>query len=622
MSKILSLFLVIAILLINASTLVSCTENFSANNLSSEDEPPKNEQEDGGNGEEGKITVPSYKDYGRGTVNFNSIEYSRPDCDEIISKIEAITELIEAKSSSFDAELSAIKALEEDYELFLTMHSYANVMNSIDSGDGKWSKEFVYLNGRYPSFSKAIEDMSVVAARSEHARLFETEYFGEGFVSRYKDGGVYTDKIVSLMEKENALEGRYSSLSPINVTIEYDEKTDTYEAITKELESKYGADTEEYESAFENCRKLYENALQEQSIDIMVELFKVRREISDELGYESYAELAYGEIGHDYTEEELFSFLREVKNYIIPLYSYLEYFVFLQFFTENDLSVNTRKSNIINHAYEQVKKSDSEISEIYEYMLQHGLYSIEKDGDKRFDGSFTTYFESYEAPFLFVTLRGGAEDFFTFSHEFGHFIDGFFNYGGSASLELCEVSSTAFEWLMLDGADALLSREDVRFLRYLKFRSTLEAIISQSFYALFEHYAYSLDSERISENTLRMALVRAAKDMGLDHTKINSLEYVVIPHIMLYPFYVQSYAVSEITSLGIYFMEKICDGDGWAAYKDLVKRDEGVLGFEEQLSDAGIESPFEKDFVRDIADAIHYELIGAHFDTNILRRTH
>ena len=618
MSKILSLFLVITLLLSSVSFSVSCKETGIESGVHENPPPTKSEDESEDKGEsDGKITVPTYKDFGRGTVDFKSIVYSRPDCDKIISKIKEVTDLIEKGGNSFETELSLVVALEEDYELFLTMHSYASLMNSIDSSDRVSRDEFLYLNGKYPSFTKAVEDMMVAAARSEHSLLFETEYFGDGFVSKYKDGGIYTDKVILLMEKENALEGSYSSLSPTSVIIEYDGKVDTYENITGSLEGKYGKDTEKYASALSVCRELYENAVKEKSVDIMVELFKVRREISDELEYDSYAHLAYTEIGHDYTEKELFAFLTDVKNYIIPLYSYLEYFVFLQFFAENDVSFDTSKSSIINNSYEQVKNLDSEISEIYAYMLQHELYNIEEESVKRFDGSFTTYFESYEAPFLFVTLRGNADDYFTLSHEFGHFADAFFNYGASASLELCEISSTAFEWLMLDGIDSVLSKEDARYLKYLKFRSSLEAIISQSFYALFEHYAYSLDAERISENTLKMALGRAAKEMGLDHAKISSLEYATIPHIMLYPFYVESYAVSEMTSLGIYFMEEKRDGDGLEAYKDLIKRDEGLLGFEEELSDAGIESPFEKGFVKKIADAIHYKLIGAHYDVKI-----
>lgn len=612
MSKILSLFLVIAILVVNTASLASCTEEKNVDNTHTEEGSPKNPEPEDNDGKEGSITVPVYKDFGRGTLDFKSITYVRPDCDEIISKIEKVTELIKSETKSFEEELSSIRALEDDYALFLTMHSYANVMNSIDSSDAYWSEEFIYLNGKYPLFSKAIEDMSVAAASSAHAMLFEKEYFGEGFVSRYKDGGIYTEKLTLLMKKENDLESLYSSLSPVNVIIDYDGKTDSYKNIIEGLEAEYEIGSSEYEAAVNVCEERYERAVLEKSVDIMVELFEVRREISDELGYSSYSELAYRELGHEYSEQELLILIGEVKNYIIPLYNYLEYFVFLQFFSENDFSVSSGKNNIINNTYEHICESNSEFSEIYEYMLQHGLFSVENESEKRFSGSFTTYLESYEAPFLFVTLQGDADDYFTFSHEFGHFLDGFLNYGDSASLELSEVSSTAFEWLMLDGIDTTFSKKDAIYLKYLKFRSTLEAIISQSFYALFEHYAYSLDSERISESSLRVALVKAAKDLGLNHAKINSLEYAVIPHIMLYPFYVQSYVVSEITSLGIYFMEETCDGDGWTAYKDLINRDEEFIGFEEQLSDAGIRSPFERGFVRDIADAIHYELIGAH----------
>ena len=49
---------------------------------------------------------------------------------------------------------------------------------------------------------------------------------------------------------------------------------------------------------------LYEKAVDKKQRELLVALFKIRRIISDEFGYDSYADFAYKNIYHDYTPEK------------------------------------------------------------------------------------------------------------------------------------------------------------------------------------------------------------------------------------------------------------------------------------------------------------------------------
>ena len=85
-----------------------------------------------------------------------------------------------------------------------------------------------------------------------------------------------------------------------------------------------------------------------------------------------------------------------------------------------------------------------------------------------------------------------------------------------------------------------------------------------------------------------------------------------IPHVFLYPFYVQSYVTSGLTSLEIYFAEIDNAGSGFEAYKALLKRTDG-LTFSEHIEAANLTSPFDENMPKNIADKLYYHIVGAHF---------
>ena len=55
------------------------------------------------------------------------------------------------------------------------------------------------------------------------------------------------------------------------------------------------------------------------------------------------------------------------------------------------------------------------------------------------------------------------------------------------------------------------------------------------------------------------------------------------------------------------------EGAGFKAYKQLITRTDDNLTFEEYVSAAGLSSPFKKDILKELADSIHYRLLGSHY---------
>lgn len=599
MKRIWAMLIAVIICLSSAFSLFSCAHDQKS--------PPPTGDGKGGGAEEKEeaqsaIFVPEYRDYGRGTVDFADMSYERPNFKEVISAFDSVTDLISKNEISFEKQLEEIEELEEPYTIISTMASYASLRSSQSIKDEYWNAEYEYISSAYPSFVQAVERTFVAAASSPHSERFENEYFGEGLTKKYRDGGKYTDELVALMEDEADLVSRYAELSHATVEITYSGSTAAFDSISKMLADKYGKNSKKYKKAIEECELLYEAALEETSADILVELFKLRARIGDELGDGGYVSYAYESIYHDYTAEDYLAFARDIRKYILPVYTNLSSSVFSQYDYTSASKLGT--AELINGTAEMLRETDEELYSVYCYMLQHGLYDVSPLADDRFEGAFTTYLELYSAPFLFFSTEGTVFDCSTLCHEFGHFIDAYFNYNSETSLDLSEISSQALELMATARLDGIVSEKDIQLMKISLVESALSTLLFQSFYAVFEHIAYSIPAENISRETLNAAVIQAANAMGLRSDAINDISFVLIPHIFRYPFYVQSYCTSAAVSLEIYFAELKSEGAGFEIYKELITREEGGLTFEEYLTEAGLTSPFEVDYLKGIANGL------------------
>ena len=594
--------------------------NGGGNNLDVSDNEQNEEQSNPGI----TIVVPEYKDYGRGTENFDKLVYSRPNMQSVIESFESVTAAILVGSGTAEEHIAAIRSLESPLSAVKSMYALAQIYNNKDSSVEYWQNEYEYISTNYPRLSQVVEDLLVACARSEHKEAFETEYFGYS-LEEYVDGGIYSDEVVALMAEEARLESEYTSLSTANVEIEYKGvdsnmhwKGTVDEVIAKALEYfKYDTESVKYNTCLQAIDNLYKLARMDIENNLLVELIKVRRLIADELGYESYSTLAYDNMGYDYSKEEMISLLTAIGKYAAPVASDLEYSVFQVYFATNS-EPRLSSTSMINTLYEVYSKLGGDYKDAYSYMLQHGLYDVSTNKSNRYDGAFTSYIDDNASPYLFMTASGFISDYTTLAHEFGHFLDSYVNFGRDASLAISEISSQGLELLTLTKLRNNIPAHNYSYLEYYTMFMALNSVLlTQSFYAAFEHKAYSLDYDDITVDRLEKAVEDAfLLAFGGEMTIKGDLSYVTIPHTFLYPFYVESYVTSGMVSLDIFFKESVRTGnagDGFALYEALIYRSNSELGFIEQLEAANIDSPFSSDKVKEIADNIYYQIAGKHY---------
>ena len=591
-------------LLMSTLTLVACKPDGKPDGgdgstpppSSPEDNSPADEPEDPDKPEEDEehynsagIIVPDYKDYGRGTVDFEvlALDYSRPDIDALCADFAAVSEMIDKNEVAFEEQLAAIVALEPGYNGFLTMYTVAEIFNSRDITAGFWAAEYEYLSTAAPVYAKAVEELYVSCARSPYARDFEREYFEED-ISEYEDGGKYTDEAVEYMSEEAALENEYKELSPSTVEIVYtvsdtEALEGTYEQILEMLKERYADRPILYQNALWIAEMLYDGALEREGRRIFTELLKVRSLLADELGYASYTEMAYEDMEYEYSPDEMMEFIADIGEFVVPAYT-LIYSDALESATPK-WSVST----LVNNSYSIMKALDGGFGDIFAYMLQHGLYDVAPSSDKRLDASFTTWIENNSSPYLFVTTTGYLTDYTTMMHEFGHFIDGYVNNNEQNSLELAELCSQGMELLSLTRLKSYVTAFAYDQMIYLGLMSTLSLLWYQGMLSCFEHILYEIPYDEISESSLDEALLRA-EEMIFGNTGLFRMSDMLILHLFVSPMYVQSYCTSVIPAIEIYLLEAATPGAGIAAYKKVIYRDEEA--FLPVLGAASLTSPF------------------------------
>ena len=571
------------------------------------------------------VAVPEYKDYGRGTVNFKDLVYARPNLQAVIDAFDAVTLAVKENEIPVAEQIDKIRELEDDLTGVRTMYSLAEIYQSKDSSVEYWQDEYEYISTNYPRLSKTVEELLVACALSDNRQTFETDYFGES-LEEYADGGIYTDEVVALMEEEARLEAEYSSLGTATVEIVYDSIASgiKWEGTVDEVIAKAREHFEGNEASFNRVLLaidlLYEQARIKLEKPLFIELLKVRRLIADELGYDDYSALAYDSMGYDHTGDEMLALLDDIGVYTAPVANNLESVAFGGYF-QNTVQPTLNEVVLINNLYEVYSSLGGDYKDAYSYMLQHGLYDVKKGDGNRFEGAFTVYLEDNSSPFIFMNASGFIRDYSTLSHEFGHFLDGYINYGDDESLTVSEISSQALELLTVLKLRSKLRSADYQYLEYYTMFAFLNSVLlSQSFYCAFEHLAYALEYDEITETRLK-AVVEDAFSMvfGQDMSIDGDLAYVILPHTMLYPFYVESYVISGVVALDIFFMESYRtgnSGEGFAAYEALIKRGESELPLADRLECAELDSPFKAGKIKEISNNIYFQIIGKNYYTN------
>ena len=529
-------------------------------------------------------------------VPFSKMEYVRPDVETLYADFESLT--ARAKDSTEDdakALLNDFYDLSTRYISFYSMNSLANVLYSLDTTESYYQDEYNYCEGEKPNLEEKLEALLKAFAACPCRKKLEELYFEDGFFDKYDDYEVYTNPEYLRLSKEEAeILTEYRDLTS-NIQVTYQDQT---KSLDEWLQSK---DYAVYMGALRAYYEQYNASVG----DVYVRLVKVRQQLAKALDYDSYAEYSYDKsYSRDYSPEEGTAFLEGIRTYLLPVMESAESNRQLSKLDYGKAS-ETSMQEMLRSAAQNIGGT---VWDAYRFMQAYELFDIKKSS-KKLDASFQTYLFDYEAPFVFVNAQGNGRDYTTFSHEFGHFTDSYYNYGANEDLETAETFSQAMEFLAVTYTDTLTAKQKENLVK-LKLKDLLETFVYQAAYADFETRVYAMDPEDLSLDAVNDTFRQCCMDYGIYSPGFDfyySQSWIDVLHFFEVPYYIISYCVSAETALQVYSLEAETSGEGVAAYMRLLDRDYGA-GVQQVMEDAGLESPFREGVLEQTADFIREKL--------------
>ena len=520
-------------------------------------------------------------------VVFSEMQYERPDVDALCAALEQ-TGTDAADKSSGDVLESYISAYDR-YIHFNTMSNLVYIHYTLDLNDAYYNAEYLWCEEQTPLVEKALEDCYRAMAASPIRDALESDYFGEGFFLGYDSDGIYSNpKVVELMQQEADLQAQYMALtSDMTVTYEGEELLFTEALAGAQSYDEYYALIDLY------CEKY--NPL---AADLYIRLVKTRRALAQELDYGSYADYAYENTYYrDYTPAQAEQYLADVRAELVPLFSGYSSANLPDMDADEVMQLLEGTVDALGH----------ELATAYSYLQAYELYDITSSSSKM-PGSYETYLEEYEAPFMYVSPTGNLGDLLTAAHEFGHFTDGFVNCNLTDSTDVAEVFSQGLEYLTLDAAELSVLQRHA--LRQSKMNDSLLTFLSQACYYDFECRVFALPDEELTAENLNTLFLQCNQEYGMateGFETYDSMGWFEVQHFFIAPYYMISYCVSNDLALQVYALEQQTQGAGLEKYTDMLYNSAGstLLAFAEEN---GLESPFAEGRVAKLADFLEAQI--------------
>ena len=499
---------------------------------------------------------------------FSEIECERVDVEPLIAKIDALTE--KAKECDDAEELLAdFYAFYPEWYHYWTMSSLSYIRLTQDRVSQETNDLFDYFAEPDALLNESTEKLYEELSQNASRDALEQAYFGEGFFDYYDEYNTASDTYVELAMKEDELFQKY-----------YDEAGDGLSVWDL------------------NGVKRKHDALAE----IFVEMVKVRNQIAIEKGCNNYMEYIYPtRYGRDYSIEEAKEFLKQVKSILVPLGQNDVIWEAEAATTCRELPFGARALEKLSNVAEQL---GGPIWDAYRFMTEYELYDLSNNSNKM-DVAYVSYLYEYEVPVIIIKQEGAS--YTTLSHEFGHFLDRYYNYSDEVSMDIEEIYSQVMEYLYLlhDDVDQKIRDKNIQTL----ISDTLTyAIFRECAYADFELQVYELSPEEVTAEKIDNIFFECMKEYGLidqDAPSSEGLRWVGYHHFFDRSGYVISYATSAVAALEICAMDLEEPGAAVDALTRLLNRTHGKE-YSYVLKEAGLANPFEADTLNKIADFIKH----------------
>ncbi|MCR5754517.1 MAG: M3 family oligoendopeptidase, partial [Acetatifactor sp.] len=490
-----------------------------------------------------------------------------------------------------------------------TNATLASVRHSIDTTDEFYEKENDFYDNFTPILTQYINEYNKVLFESPYRDYLEAKIGKVAFKNTELQLRAFDEKIIPLMQEENALVSRYEKLIA-TAKIPFEGEVYNLSLMRKFCTD---ADREKRKLAWKAVSDYFQSVTDEidEIYDLMV---KNRTKQARELGFENFVELGYLRMQRNsYGKNEVEAFRRQVKESFVPFVTRIQeerrkqigvdnlklYDNDVYFKNGNPMPIGTPEE-ILKAGQKMYQELSPETAEFMNFMMENELFDVLGRKTKR-AGGYMTYIPNYKAPFIFANFNGTSSDVDVITHECGHAFQGYVTRNdeihehNDLTMETAEIHSMSMEYFTYDWMGNFFGdRKDDYYKMHLQ--DSTSFIPYGCMVDEFQHIVYSnpeMTPAQRKETWKKLEeTYRPWIDFDNDPFFANGGWWQKQSHIFSVPFYYIDYVLASICAMQFKVWMNRDFHEAWEAYLKLCKM--SVKDFYvPELKAVGLDSPFE-----------------------------
>ncbi|WP_458458973.1 M3 family oligoendopeptidase [Pseudobutyrivibrio sp.] len=553
----------------------------------------------------------------------SEMPYNRIDMDEVKAFFEKlIADSKNAKSGEEQFELH-----KKYYEFMKDIHTnriLGTFRHDCDTSDEFYTKENDYLDEIMPLISNLENDYSKVLFESPYRDYLESKISKVAFKNIELANKSIDEKILPLMQEENALVSRYDKIIA-SAKIPFDGEEYNLSLLRKFLTS----DDRETRKRAWKAYSDYFTSVTGEIDEIFDKLVKNRTKQAKELGYDNFVELGYNRMNRNaYRRAEVENFRKQIKESFVPFVceiqemrrkqigvDALKYYDNEVYYVNGNPAPTGTPEEILKSGQEMYRELSPETAEFFDFMTENELFDVLGRKTKK-QGGYMDFLPKYKAPIIFANFNGTSGDVDVITHECGHAFQGYVTRDdeikehNDLTMETAEIHSMSMEYFTYQWMEKFFGDRADEY-RKMHFMDAITFVPYGCMVDEFQHIIYDKPELTPAERKAVWADLEKQYRPWLDY---EDNEFFVTGgwwqkqgHIFWDPFYYIDYVLASVVAMEFkVWMDKDFK-DAWNHYLQLCKL--SVKDFyENELKEVGLDSPFADGTIKGLVENLKKKL--------------
>lgn len=556
-------------------------------------------------------------------MKFKDMPYKRVEYEVAEKELREIIEAFKAATSG-EQQFEIHKKYYALSNRLSTMMTIAHIRHDIDTTDEFYNKEKEYYDEIQPKIANLTVEYKQAMYQSPYRSYLEEKIGKVAFKNMEIELKSFDEKLIPLMQEENALTTRYDKLIA-GAKIEWEGETLNLSLLRPYLTNN---DRSVRRKAYEKYSAFF-SSIAEELDEIYDKLVKNRTEQAKQMGYENYIELGYYRMNRNcYDKNMVENYRSQIKEYFVPFaeklherrrqrlglekLSYIDTGVY--FPNGNPAPIGTPEE-IIQAGQKMYSEMSPETKDFFDFIMENELFDVLGRKTKK-AGGYMTSLPKYGAPFIFANFNGTSGDVDVITHECGHAFQGYLSAKDpiqehwDITMETAEIHSMSMEffaekWIHLFFGDRAGDYRDMHLEDAAAF-IPYGCMVDE-----FQHIVYAnpeLTPEQRRQEWMKLERVyRPHMNYESDSFFGKGGFWQKQLHIYDYPFYYIDYCLAQTCAFQYKAMMDEDYDKAWQSYLKLCRLSASGF-FTDMLKEVGLESPFEDGCIKKVIKKIEEKI--------------